>query len=482
MLCRRSAPAGTLRTARGIFSLARLSRTARYPHPCSHAAFSAVPRRVGPHAPRGAPARGLASLRASHRATNAYEAVIERVLKTHLKPGVTNLAPGVAHWSVPPRLVDSASREWSGYGACQGEAELLEALREKLHVRNGIDMSEREVLVTCGANQAFVQTILCLCDEGDEVVLFAPFYVSHMVALQICGVRPVVVSSAVTGQPDLSALRAALDRPGSRVRAVVLCTPSNPSGMVCTAPLGRALLQECMNHGAWLVTDEAYEDFVFDDHEHTSLASFGEANRSRDIESTSSANAPAVATTDGVISLFTFSKSYGLAGWRVGYMVYPRRLHSIMLKLQDTMPTHTSRHSQAVAHLALQQLGPSWVSEQMSSLHQVRRALWPVISNFSAELQSKCSGLQLASQEACAPPGGAIYFLIPLPPEVQEERAIRWLAQVHKLLLLPGSAFGIPGQLRLSYGCLANTAAATTVAQRLSQAFATLLESSAQVR
>ena len=146
------------------------------------------------------------------------------------------------------------------------------------------------------------------------------------------------------GQPDPEALRAALRRPGSpisplispisplylpyiylylrhpgsRVRAVTVVSPSNPSGAVCGRATGAALLEACAEAGAWLIADEAYEHFVHEGPPHSSLASL-----------------PGAAGL--VISLHTMSKSYGLAGWRVGSICYPSRLHEALLKVQDTI-------------------------------------------------------------------------------------------------------------------------------------------------
>ena len=263
----------------------------------------------------------------STRATSAAEAVVERVLEQYLKPGVTNLAPGQSHWSPPPHAVPPIAdvRAASRYGACHGDAALLVALREKLERENRIPMADRGLMVTCGANQAFAHAMLALCDAADEVVLFAPYYFSHLVALQMFGLRPrILPCEAASGVPSLGALRGALDDAGGRVRAVVLVSPGNPSGTIVPEALGRAVLRECAARGVWLVTDEAYEHFTFGGDAdggaipHASLAA---------PPTTPAGNADAdAAERECVVSLFTFSKSYGMAGWRVGYLVYPRRL------------------------------------------------------------------------------------------------------------------------------------------------------------
>jgi len=187
----------------------------------------------------------------------------------------------------------------------------------------------------------------------------------------------------------------------------------------------------------------------------------------------------------------TFSKSYGLAAWRVGHLSYPHQLHDAMLKVQDTMPTHACRASQRLALAALEGLGEAWVREQVATLEPARAMLWEAL----APLRGGGGALQ---------PAGAFYYFVRLPgcssrgaqvlgeggeggEAAEEERsgllhasrladceaeeeAVRRLAAEHELLTLPGSAFGRPGHLRLSYGRLASAEEAEPIAERLLRA------------
>ena len=382
-------------------------------------------------------------LRPSRRASSAGEAVIERILATYMRPGVINLAPGVAHWAPPATLQAEALRGGSDYGDCRGEQALRDALHTKLSVENGHAMASRGVMVTPGANQAFAHTMLALCDPGDEAILFRPYYFSHLVALQLLGVKPVFVDSDVrTGLPDLDGVRAALRRPGARVRAAVLVSPSNPSGAVSPALHVSALRKDCAAAGAWLVSDEAYEHFVYGAAQHTSAAAALDPGEDG----------------EGVVTLHTFSKSYGLAAWRVGYISYPSLLHEPLLTVQDTLPTHACRASQRLAVAALTHLGTPWVEQQVEGLEPVRRLLWEALEPLNASTDTP-------------QPDGAFYFWLPLPAHFadDDEAAVRWLAEEHGLLMLPGSAFGRPGFLRLAYGTLASAQEAAPVAERLAR-------------
>jgi hypothetical protein len=176
----------------------------------------------------------------SKRAARADPAIIDRVLAEHMRPGVTNLAVGLAHWAPPPNLLSGPPVD-SRYGDCHGDPALLDVLRSKLSHENGIDMQGREVMVTPGANQAFVHALLAVCDNADEVAIVAPYYMAHYVAIQarallpitslitlcahlwplalfsqLLGLEPVTLSS-------LEELGPALARPESRIRACVFC-------------------------------------------------------------------------------------------------------------------------------------------------------------------------------------------------------------------------------------------------------------------
>ena len=139
--------------------------------------------------------RALCSMapRPSRRAAAASEAIVERVVAEHLQPGVTNLAPGTAKWRPPPELMPSHTAEDNFmYGACHGQPSLLDALRTKLATENRVDLTARDVMVTNGANQAYAAALLATCDPGDEVVLFQPYYFSHLVAAQLLGLSVLI--------------------------------------------------------------------------------------------------------------------------------------------------------------------------------------------------------------------------------------------------------------------------------------------------
>jgi len=153
----------------------------------------------------------------SSRAQNAEKAIIEELHEKYLTDGVASLAAGVSYIEPPRACTDGALKALGAtssplhrYGDVIGDADLLDEVCCKLERENRLDMSHCDVMITAGANQAFVNVIMCICDVGDEVVLFRPYYFSHLVALQLTNVLPVVAETDKNFQPDLESLASCL--------------------------------------------------------------------------------------------------------------------------------------------------------------------------------------------------------------------------------------------------------------------------------
>jgi len=191
-------------------------------------------------------------------------------------------------------------------------------------------------MVTAGANQAYTNVVLTLMDAGDASCLFRPYYFNHLMALQMTGsAKQLVLPPSLPDlQPDVSALRRELEgRAASsdpQLKMVTLVNPGNPSGVM----IPRATLEEasalCASHGVWLVIDNTYEHFAY-------------------------AEGPAHECIEGdhILNVFSFSKAYGMMGWRVGYVAFPPRLGPELFKVQDTIAICPTIASQKLAIGAL---------------------------------------------------------------------------------------------------------------------------------
>ena len=252
-------------------------------------------------------------------------------------PGTISLGQGMVHWGPPPGALEAARSAALApashrYQAGAGMPELIERITLKLREENGIaaDGATR-VMVTAGSNMAFMHAMLAITSPGDEVILPTPFYFNHEMAVQMVGCHVVRVPTDAYHQLDVAALRRAVT---SRTRAIVTISPNNPTGAV----YGEAALAEvsdlCRTRGLYHVSDEAYEYFTYGGVRHVSPASLPLAS-------------------PHTISLFSLSKAYGFAGWRIGYMTFPEPLAGALMKSQDTILICPPIVTQAAARAAL---------------------------------------------------------------------------------------------------------------------------------
>lgn len=367
------------------------------------------------------------------------------------RPDALSLAQGMVAWAPPPgvrRAVSLAMAEvdqrLDRYGPLQGEAPLLEAVRRELTEARGLDLEGSDLLVTAGSNMAFNAIAQVLCDPGDEVVLPLPFYFNHAMAIRLAGGVPVPVAAGLVPDPDR--LAAAIT---PRSRAIVTVSPSNPSGLVTPPEVLAAINRLCHRHGLLHVSDEAYAEFVHGSVPHRS---------------------PGRLPGSGAhtVSLFSLSKAYGMAGWRVGYAAVPRQLMGALAKVQDTVLICPPQVCQRGALAALE-AGPAWCRPHIVALGQRRRQLLTAVAAAQAD------GLAL---ELLGPPDGAFYGLLQFPCTIDGDALLRWLVLEHAVAALPGESFGLPvaggqGLLRLSYGGL-DAADLEEALRRLFQALAGL--------
>jgi len=352
-------------------------------------------------------------------------------------PGTISLGQGVVSYGPPDEAVTAAhafptSPGDHRYGAVEGEASLVALVEDKLRRDNGIDVSGvSRVVVTAGGNQAFMNAILAVTDPGDEVILQVPYYFNHEMAIEMAGAVVVPVRTDDMCQLDLAAIEAAIT---TRTRAIVTVSPNNPTGAVYPEASIRAVNDLCRTRGLFHISDEVYEYFTYQETPHVSAGSLPGA-------------AP------HTISLFSLSKAYGMASWRMGYMVIPESLWEAVNKIQDTLlvcPPLVSQH----AAMAALRVGRSYCAPHVERLDRMRTMMAEALSE---------PGLPCDVPAAL----GAFYYFInvhsSLDPRTLAERLIRR----HKVAVIPGSAFGAADgcRIRVSYGALAEATAAEGVSR-----------------
>jgi len=343
-------------------------------------------------------------------------------------PGTLSLAQGMVSWHPPANVylelqkaLINPNQEINRYGPVQGDPALIEAIKQKLKHQNGLDLTGSTVLVTAGSNMAFRAIAEVLCDPNDEVILPLPYYFNHVMAIQMAGGVPIPVDAGVI--PDPEQIAAAIT---PRTRAVVTVSPNNPSGVVFPRTVLIAINELCAKHGLLHISDEAYEDFVLGDEPHWSPgAQPGAGNHT--------------------ISLYSFSKGYGMAGWRLGYMAAPGCWQKALAKVQDTVLICPPRLLQKAAVIALKD-GPNWVQQQVRQLrprHQL--------------MQERFGEQKDRPWHFLHSPNGAFYGLLEVDCDLDGDSLMRQLIKRDRVATVGGRSFGFDRNrcvLRISVGML----------------------------
>ncbi len=341
-------------------------------------------------------------------------------------PGTISLGQGVVHYGPPQAAFDAVRAALTvpsthEYQDGAGLPALVSRLATKLSAENGIDFAKgMRIMVTAGANMAFMHAVLAITAPGDEIILNVPFYFNHEMAIQMAGCTAVCVATDDRYQPRLDALRAAIT---PRTRAIVTVTPNNPSGAVFSEEALREINALCRDRGLYHIADEVYEYFTYGAARHVSSGSFPGAE-------------------GHTIAMYSLSKAFGFAGWRIGYMTYPEHLAAAMAKCQDTILVCPPVVSQIAAIAALE-VGRAYCEPHVRELASIRDI---VFSQLSA----------LAPLATVPAADGAFYCLLKVHTTLDPMTIAERLIREHKVAVIPGPAFGMTDgcYFRVAYGAL----------------------------
>jgi len=340
---------------------------------------------------------------------------------------VISFGAGEPDFDTPLHIKEAAKEAidlgFTKYCPSAGIYELRVAIASKLERENGIDYEPEEVVVTDGAKHALFNIMLSIVEKGDEVIIISPYWVTYPEQVRFAGGVPVFVETD-EGRgfvPDVDDIRSAMTE---RTKALILCSPNNPTGTV----LKRELLEEignlCYERGVLLISDECYEKIVYDGEKHVSVASISEKIKSI------------------TVTVNALSKTYSMTGWRVGYAAGPKELIDGIAKVNSQSISNVNSIAQKAAVKAIE--GPQdFLQEWLEEFDRRRRYI--------------VTELNTIPGVRCNMPKGAFYVF----PNVKEfmERAgfsddvrfCEFLLDEARVAVVPGSAFGAPGFVRLSY-------------------------------
>lgn len=356
------------------------------------------------------------------RTQRVQEAPIVKLIADSKVPSdVVDLGQGVPFYGPPREAILAATealdRE-SGfkYSPDAGMASLREAIARKVAFENGVEAdSGKNIMVTAGANQAFANAILCITRPGDHVLVLSPYYFNHVMAIQLAGCKPIVVDTDRSYQPLVERMGEKITK---RTKALVLVSPNNPTGAVYARKAIKEIGALCAENDLYLITDETYEHFVYDDAQHVSALELDKG-------------------IDHTISLFSFSKSYGMSGYRIGYAVFPKHIYNEMLKVQDTLTICAPSSLQVAAEAAIK-LGSTYPKQFIPRIERVRKILIERLAHMdSAEMPIT---------------NGSYYFLLKLRTKKSDWAIAKKLIEEYGIITIPGEAFGARyPALRIAY-------------------------------
>ncbi|WP_028926966.1 pyridoxal phosphate-dependent aminotransferase [Pseudonocardia acaciae] len=354
-----------------------------------------------------------------------------KALKAAGRP-VIGFGAGEPDFPTPAHIVAAAQAACADprnhrYTPAAGLPELKEAIVAKTARDSGYQIAANQVIVTNGGKQAVYQTFATLLDPGDEVLLPAPYWTTYPEAIALAGATATVVTTDDTSGylPSVADLEAARTE---RTKALLWCSPSNPTGAVAPPELVAEIGRWAVENNIWVITDEIYEHLVYDGVQHVSMP----------------VAVPELA--DRCVVVNGVAKTYAMTGWRVGWMVGPTDVIKAASNLQSHLCSNVANVSQRAALEAVS--GPlDAVAEMRAAFDRRRRTI--------VELLSAIPGVN------CPTPHGAFY-VYPSVRELlgKELRGQRPATSVELAALIlehaevaavPGEAFGTPGYLRLSY-------------------------------
>lgn len=363
-------------------------------------------------------------------------------------PGTISLGQGVVYYGPPPQAFEQMTQfltdpENHKYKPVQGITPLLDALETKLKAFNGISIEQEScIVVTAGSNMAFMNAVMAITAPGDEIILLTPYYFNHEMAIAMASCRAVMVATDENYQLRPDAIRQAIT---DKTRAVVTISPNNPTGVVYSQEALQEVNEICRDRNIYHISDEAYEYFTYNGVQHFSPGAIPQSSQH-------------------TISLYSLSKAYGFASWRIGYMVIPAHLLASVKKIQDTILICPPVISQYAAIGALQ-AGANYCLQKLQTIAEVRQMVLHELGN----LGDFCT---------IPPADGAFYFLLKIHTQLSAIELVERLIREYRVALIPGTTFGMENgcYLRLAYGAMLHETAKEGIG-RLVRGLQAILES-----
>lgn len=351
------------------------------------------------------------SRRTASRLELFTESVIREMTRVAEEYGAINLAQGYPDFDPPDELLAAAERALRGgynqYSITWGSPRFRQALADKQTRFMGLEIHpDDHITVTCGSTEAIMSALMAVCNPGDKVIVFSPFYENYGADTILSGAEPIFVPLHPPNfKFDPGELRRAFQQD---VKALVLCNPSNPSGKVFTTAELHIISDLAQEYDAFVITDEVYEHIIYPPHQHTYIASLPDM-------------------FERTISCGSLSKTYAITGWRLGYVIASPEVSEGVRKVHDFLTVGAPAPLQEAAVTAL--IFPDSYYEQLQADFVRRRDI------FLGNLDQV--GMQYTE------PQGAYYVLADISPYgfSNDTEFCYWMAKEIGVAVVPGSSF-----------------------------------------
>lgn len=313
--------------------------------------------------------------RISSRAASFTESVIREMTREAAKHGAVNLSQGFPDFAAPEEIKLKAQQaiaeDFNQYAITWGTKDFRDAITTKTKWFLGLDIDpEREITVTCGSTEGMIAGMMAVLDEGEEVIVFEPFYENYAPDAILSGAKPVHIPLTYSGSGwhyDPEELRAAFN---PRTKAIILCNPNNPTGKVFSRDEMEFIADLCKEFEVICFTDEIYEHIIFDETQKS------EAVRNPRPEHISMAQIDGMRERTVVVN--SLSKTYSVTGWRVGYCIAPPDISDAIRKVHDFLTVGAAHPLQKAGAYALA-LPESYYEELQREYQRKRDYIVPVL-------------------------------------------------------------------------------------------------------
>jgi aspartate aminotransferase len=345
---------------------------------------------------------------------------------------VINFSVGEPDFNTPLKIIEAGKKAmddgFTKYTAGPGMVELRQAICTKLKRENGLSYEPADILVSNGEKQSLYNVCQALFDEDDEVVIFRPYWVSFPEFVRLSDAEPILVDTLPEKnfEPDFNDLKSKIN---SKIKGVILNSPSNPTGGVWSKEAILKLLKTAKENNWVVISDECYERLVYDGE----FISTEKLNRDFNIQA-------------DVVTCISLSKTYAMTGWRIGYAAGPREIIKAMSKIQGQATSCANSIGQKAAIEAL--LGDQSCVEEMKEAFKERRDLVVALLNDIPNI-------------SCRVPGGAFYAFPDFSYYLGMSASGKLLKDTFdiseyilssaEVVTVPGDGFGAPGHIRFSY-------------------------------